>query len=103
MKVWLYSEHKQANLGHVRFLVAAELVRPESIGKDDIDRDEDIVTKRWAFPTKDKADSFAREILKRTDLAYGCVTVQEQVVAWFVKQDKVAEWQDVGDYEVIDE
>ena len=101
MKVWLYPERQQEEFGATRFEVSTEIVRPEAIGKDEIDHDDDIVSKHWGFKTKEQAEKFAAELLKRDDLAYGAITIQKQVVDWFVKEDRIAEWQDVGESEEV--
>lgn len=101
MKAWLYPDRKQEEIGATRFLLSAYMVRPEALGKDDIDMDNDIIEKNWGFKTKPEAEKFAIKILSRDDLAFGAVTTQEQIVDWFVKEDLIAEWKNVGESEEI--
>lgn len=101
MKVWLYPEKTREDLGARRFEVYTCIVKPESIGKDEIDIDEDLLHKRWGIKSKTKAQAFAQGLLKRDDLAFGAVTIQEQVVGWFVEEDGIGEWQDVGEAEEV--
>lgn len=101
MKVWLYLERKQAVLGQIRWTISTQIVKPEALDKDEIDIDEDLQERYWGFPDEAKARSYAAEVIKRNDLAFGAVTLQKQVVGWFVEEDRVAEWQDVGESEEI--
>lgn len=101
MKVLLYPEKTWAELGAVRFEVATELVKPGAMGKDEIDIDEDLQRVSVACLTHEEAVAKARKILERDDVAFGAVSIQKQVVDWFVREDRVAEWADVGDSEEI--
>lgn len=101
VRVLLYPEKIYAHLGDVRYLLSTEVVRPESMGKDEIDIDSDLITKWWAFTTEAKAREYAAAVLEREDLAFGAVTLQMQIVDWFVREDNVAEWSDVGESEEI--
>lgn len=101
MKVWLYPERQRAELGETRWEVSTDIVKPEAMGKDEIDIDSDLQCKRWGFSDEAKARKFAIEVLKRDDLAFGAVTLQKQIVEWFVREDGIAEWQDVGESEEV--
>lgn len=101
VRVLLYPEKIYAQLGDVRYLLSTEVVRPECIGKDEIDIDSDLITKSWAFTSEEKARERAATILERDDLAFGAVTLQKQIVDWFVQEDNVAEWSDAGESEEI--
>ncbi len=100
-RVLLYPEKIYVHLGEVRYLLSTEVVRPESMGKDEIDIDSDLITKYWAFATEERAREYAATILECDDLAFGAVTLQKQIVDWFVREDNVAEWSDVGESEEI--
>jgi hypothetical protein len=39
--------------------------------------------------------------MERNDLAFGAAYIQKQVVGWFVQEDRVGEWQDVGESEEV--
>ena len=97
MKVFIYQDRTWEEFGATRFEVATEIVKPESMHKHDIDIDEDLIHKAWGFPTEEKARVYAKKVLARDDLAFGAVTVQKQVVDWFVEEDRMAEWADVGE------
>ncbi len=101
MRVLLYPEKTYAQLGDVRYLLSTDIVRPECIGKDEIDIDLDLLRRNWAFPTEAKAREYATAVLARDDLAFGAVTLQKQIVDWFVREDNVAEWSDVGESEEL--
>lgn len=101
MNAWLYPEKRRAEIGEVRWEVYTDVVRPEAIGKDEIDIESDLIHKRWGFSNEAKARKFAMELLDRDDLAFGAVTLQKQVVEWFVREDGIAEWQDVGTSEEV--
>lgn len=101
MRVRLYPEKTWEEFGATRFEVSTEIVRPEAMNKDDIDIDSDLIRAHWGFPTEDKARTYAKKVLGRNDLAFGAVTLQKQVVDWFVREDRVAEWSDVGESEEL--
>ena len=101
MKAWLYPEKRRAEIGEVRWEVSTDVVKPASTGKDEIDIDSDLQCKRWAFKIEGDARKFATEVLKRDDLAFGVVTLQKQVVEWYVREDGIAEWQDDGESEEV--
>jgi hypothetical protein len=102
MKVILYPERIWGTFGDTRYLLETEIVKPESMGKDEIDIDSDLMRKQWSFKTEDKARQFANaSVLTRKDLAFGAVTLQKQVVDWFVQEDNVAEWSDMGESEEL--
>lgn len=100
-QVWVHPEHVRAELGAIRWSVATDIVRPGAMGKDEIDHDDDIVNKRWAFPTREQADAFAAKLLNRNDLAFGAVIIQREVVDWFVREDGVGEWRDDGEADEV--
>ena len=88
-----------AAIGTRQFVAETYIVRPEAMGKDDLDHDEDVVLIHQSFPTRELAEARAKEWLERRDLAYGASYVQEEVLDWFVREDNVAEWEDVGERE----
>lgn len=101
MRVKLYPELTFAELGAIRFELSTEIVKPDAMGKHEIDFDNDIRIVHWAFPTEEQAREYAAKVLDRDDLAFGAVTLQKQVVDWFVREDRVAEWSDAGESEEI--
>ena len=100
-RVWVYPDREWKQLGEFQFQVQAEIVRPESMGKDEIDIDEDVRSIAWSLPTYEKAAAHAQKVLGRDDLAFGAVYIQKQVVDWFIKEDRIAEWRDVGELEEV--
>lgn len=51
--------------------------------------------------TEAEARKIAKRFLKRDDLSFGSVTIQKQIVDWYVEEDRVAEWTNVGDAEYL--
>lgn len=51
------------------------------------------------------AERMARQFAKRQAThranAFGCATVVRQVVDWYVEEDRIAEWSNVGDVEYV--
>lgn len=66
----------------------------------EINPDSDIDHLRMNFRGADaekKALDYAKKIVNTGGTAYGVVIVQKQVVDWYVEEDRIAEWQDVGE------
>lgn len=101
-RVWVYPERQFEELGATRYQVSWEEVKPASKGKDDIDPDEDIIYRFANYKTKEAAMKKARQVVDGFITAYGGASVEKQVVDWFVREDRVAEWQDAGEREVVD-
>jgi hypothetical protein len=97
---WVSEDKKWRNIGEVRYTADWEDVRPGLEGKEEIDPDFDIVFCVRVFTDKESAIKFAKE--KYGDTAYGQVTVTRQIVDWFVREDRIAEWVDTRDREHID-
>lgn len=101
-KAWVYPERQFELIGAVRWQATWEEVKPSAQGKDDIDIDADIAHKRVNFKSKEEAFKYGREILDAGKTAFGQVTVTEQVVDWFVREDRIAEWRDTENEEYVD-
>lgn len=109
MRVWVYPEKTYEDLGAKRWQVEwytvgakakARVASAEARGEiEDLDPDRDIVTNCKVFPhaQKAKALKFAERMAVCEDSAYGCATVTEEVVDWYVEEDRVAEWTAVGE------
>lgn len=70
----------------------------------DIDPDSDIDYYHKSFrgsEAQKQALDFARKEVNKGKTAYGLVMVQKQVVDWYVEEDRIAEWKDVGDGEEV--
>lgn len=104
MQVWLYPEKKQATLGARRLVVAWDVVRPGADPDDeDGDPNEQFVTRRKAFAVTEReaARTFARELVEGGKAYFGQAEITEEVVDWFVEEDRVVEWVEVGRAEVV--
>lgn len=89
------------DLGAVQYEITWDTVRPEALGKEDIDPDADIIGNVEYRATKDEAMRRAQEIFDAAiaepmNLAWGSVDVRKQVVALFDGDDyaNLAEWRD---------
>lgn len=102
MKVWTYPEKKYEDFGAIRWQVSWEEVAAHAKGKDEIDYDEDIIYRFANCNTKEVAMREARKIVDGYRTAFGSATVTRQVVDWFVEEDRIAEWVNTGDEEIID-
>lgn len=101
-KVWVYPERKFEELGAERWHLSWEAVKPAALDKDDIDIDEDIVWLSVNYKSKEAAIKRARKVVDSFTTAFGAVTVTRQVVDWFVEEDRIAEWANTSDEEVVD-
>lgn len=109
-KVWVYPERNYEDFGAIRWKVEWEEVNPEALKyaqADDsyeIDPDSDLVRYRRYYKTQAAAQREARLwFKKRSDwLAFGTFFIQQQSVGWYVEEDGIAEWQDVGEPECIE-
>jgi hypothetical protein len=107
MQVWVYPEKSYEELGAERWEVEWQTVRPSALKRieaaeargeeDEVDPDRDIIFHYKHYPTEAKALRAARAIVNLGHSAYGCATVVKQVVDWYVEEDRVAEWSDVGE------
>jgi hypothetical protein len=100
-KAWICSERKWGIIGAVRYAIDWEEVKESSKGKQDIEPDLDLNHMLRASADHTKAKAYAQKILSSGVTAYGAVSVQKQELDWFVREDNVAEWIDVGEPEEI--
>jgi len=107
--VWVYPDKKYEKLGAERWQASWEQIKKSAEWKlgtdDDWDHDADIESLFANFRGKDakeKAMKYARELVDGRKTAYGSVTVTRQVVDWFVEEDRVAEWINTSDEEIVD-
>jgi hypothetical protein len=98
-KVLLYPERTWIDFDSERWDVSTELVKQRAMGSDDIDPDTDIEYVHDPKATKAAAIVAAGKLLKHPRIAYGAVRLQCQRVDWLIKEDRIAEWIDVGDSE----
>lgn len=72
MRAWIVSEKKYGVIGARRFVAETDIVRPEAISKDEIDRDEDIVCVCNIHYTREKAIEAARAFLLSQRSCFWC-------------------------------
>lgn len=101
-KVWTYPEKRWEELGAVRWEVEWWTLRPGAQDLEEHDPDRDIRCHYRTFKTRAAAVKYAKGVVSRGESFYGCATVQEQRVDWYVEEDRIAEWVDVGREEQID-
>jgi hypothetical protein len=102
-KVWVYPERTWEPLGSERWEVewyeltdgARKRFAADPNYEHDHDRDEIAVVQH--FKTHASARRFAKKVVETMETVYGCATVTKQVVDWYVEEDRVAEWADVGE------
>ena len=107
MKVLVYPEKTREEFGAERWVVEWQEVKPSSDIRGEtteIDPDTDLIWQHRYFRDKtgDRAIIYAKATVASGCTAYGTVTVQKQAVDWFVEEDRVAEWSDVGEPEYYD-
>jgi len=98
MRVKLYPEIEWGELGDRRWRVEWYEARPGA-DFENFEPDIDAVRKLRSFKTEVAAKAFAKKMIAADKCVYGDACVQEQVVDWFVEEDNVAEWADVGEGE----
>ena len=113
MRVFVYPEKTMEEFGARRWEVewftvkAASLKRvqeAEAKGEyDEIDPDSDIQCHVRHFKPKGKglALALAKRMAVCACSAYGSATVTEQAVDWYVEEDRIAEWVNVGEPEYL--
>jgi hypothetical protein len=103
MRVWVYPEKVHEELGARRFVVEWEELRPECKARDtgqendEFDYDRDLHYLIKPFKQREDAERYARKIVDEGKTFFGCARVQEQVVDWYVEEDRVASWENVGE------
>lgn len=101
-RVLVYPEGRYEQLGAERWQASWEEVRPEAVGKDDIDPYSNIVYCFANYATASAALQKARTVVDSYKTAYGGASVVRQIVGWFVEEDRVAEWQNAGEVTIVD-
>lgn len=103
MRVFLYPEKIYAELGSKRWQISWEQLKTSGAGKvgDEIDIDSDIDYFVAGYPTQEEAREAAKKLLEHDKPYFGAVSLSEQVIDWFVQEDRVAEWVDCGRIEEI--
>ena len=100
MRVFIYPERTYEELGMVRWICKWYTLpkgwKPEGCEEDSPDHDV-MVCNRTTHKTEKAAIAAAKLHLKNDDDFYGNPVVHKQVVDWYVKEDRIAQWEDVGD------
>jgi hypothetical protein len=108
MRVWVYPDREYADFGAERLSVEWEEMTPRALKRlaadpdYQWDMDTDICTRSEVFQSLVLARQRAKRVLRSGKTAFGQVRIQRQAVDWFVEEDRVAEWADVGEPEYID-
>jgi hypothetical protein len=103
LRVWVYA-YGWHELGAVRYEAQWVIVKPEARDKSALDIDADTDTHTEYFPEKDAAMARAQEVCDttpETELCFGSIAIQQQLVEWFVEEDRVAHWQYTSDEDEI--
>lgn len=108
----IYPEGGNANIGDRRLEVEWWVFTKDALKRYDkpdyeFDYDRDQIAHVEHFPVtkREAAEARAQQICNEWDerhMPFAVVTLQEQVVDWFVQEDNVAEWINVGDAETFD-
>ena len=104
MRVWVYPEKQYEDLGAERWEVEWHEVPGNWALMTDDQREEcnpeGMVCRHQYFrgpKAEQQALKVAAKQCKHRASAFGCATVTRQVVDWYVEEDRVAEWTDVGE------
>lgn len=106
MNVWCHDERKWREFGSERWQCSWESLTPSGevlvAISQDIDPDVDVQNMTLAFLNYEDAKKYAKELIASMKTAFGQVTLTLQAVRWFVEEDRIAEWQDIGDAQYFD-
>lgn len=100
MLAWVYPEKEYREIGAERYAVEWWTIRPGA--PEEFDPHEDVISHYEVFKTRTPALRFARSVVNDGKSAFGSAEVKHQVVDWYVEEDRIAEWQDVGDPVIVD-
>lgn len=101
MKVYVHGDSERRELGSVRWVT--EVARPPADWSPDDPEgpDPDRMRYRRSYHAT-KETAIAQAERDGTEDFYGCPTVHQEVVQWYVEEDGVAEWAIVGDVIYVD-
>jgi hypothetical protein len=114
MRVWVYPEKVYEELGAKRWEVEWQTVSPKALKRiaeaeargeyDEVDIDSDLISHFVVYPHRAKglAMAYARKMVNCANSAFASVMVQEQVVDWYVEEDRIAEWSNIGETIYVD-
>lgn len=108
----IYPEGGFANIGDRRLEIEWWVFTKDALKRYDkpdfeFNYDSDQIAHVEYFPVtkREAAESRAQQICNEWDerhMPFAVVTLQEQVCEWFVQEDNVASWENVGDAEYFD-
>lgn len=101
MRVWTYPEKTMEELGARAWEVEWWTIRPgaKEDNDGDFDWDNDLESNCQRFKTRAAAEKFAKSIAIKS--FFGVAQLQEQRVDWYVEEQRVAEWVNVGNAEEV--
>lgn len=102
MRVFVYPEKTREELGAKRWQISWHELKDAVKDGAEINFDADLRERSPSFKTETEARAAAARVLATGETFFGVVTLQEQAVDWFVEEDGVAEWTDVGSPEEIE-
>lgn len=101
MQVWTYPEKEMAEFGargwEVEWWTLRDGAKQDAEG--DYDWDNDLESNSERFPTREAAVDFAKQVALVSH--FGVAQLQEQVVDWYVEEERVAEWTNIGSAEEV--
>lgn len=110
-RAWMHHEREWRSIGDVRWAVEwwtitdkADEQRRAAVAAGEPwewEPDTDVLTQRVGFNSLGDARKAARRIVRDGRSFFGCATIQKQVVDWFVEEDHMGEWSDVGEAEEV--
>lgn len=100
MQVWTYPEKRMEAFGAVRWDVEW-WTAPEGVEEpeDGWGPDNGLDCRHKAFTTEPAAKRYAAKVAGES--VFGCAAVTKQVVDWYVEEDRIAEWTNVGESEDV--
>jgi hypothetical protein len=97
MRVFVYPEKTHEELGAERWQVEWHTAPRKWEGMDEGEGpDPDCMISHYSAHATEKAAKAAAKRRIKDDY-YGCPVVTRQVVDWYVEEDRIAEWVNVGD------
>jgi hypothetical protein len=102
MQVWLYPEKRRETFGATRWVASWYVLRAGVDPESEWDPTFDTREICRGFATKEAATQEARRAVDAGDTFFGTAEVRQQRVDWYVEEDRVAEWTDVGREEIVE-
>lgn len=104
MLVWVYPEKKREEFGAIRWTVSWYVLKPGVDPESEWDPYSATREVCRGFKTHAAAMREARRAYDSGDASlFGCVEIQKQRVDWYVEEDRIAEWVNIGEHEELSE